>query len=255
MKSIWTGAIGFGLVNIPVKLYSASQESTLDLDMLDKKDHARIKFQRINEISGKVVAWKDIVKGYKMSGNYILLDEKDFAQANPEKSKIIDIEAFVDTQEVDSIYFETPYYLEPDKAGEKAYRLLHDALEKTNKAGLGSFVLRSKEHLCLIKPYNNFLLLNRLRFAEEIRGISELKSPSKTKPKDAEMKMAMTLIDHLTKSFNIDKFKDTYSAELMKHIKAKAKGHKVKSPSPMKVTHPKTNDLMALLKSSIKKAS
>jgi DNA end-binding protein Ku len=120
---------------------------------------------------------------------------------------------------------------------------------------LGSFVLRNKEHLCLIKPYHDILLLNRLRFAEEIRDTAELKGPAKTKPKVAEMKMAMTLIDHLTKSFNIDKFKDTYSAELMKHIKAKAKGQKVKVSSPMKVTHRKTNDLMTLLKSSIKKAS
>jgi DNA end-binding protein Ku len=195
------------------------------------------------------------VKGYKVSGDYVLLDEKDFAQASPEKSKIINIESFVEMQEVDSIYFETPYYLEPDKAGEKAYKLLHDALEKSNKAGLGSFVLRNREQLCLIRPYDNILLLNRLRFAEEIRDTSELKSPSKAKPNASEMKMAMTLIDHLTKSFNIDKFKDTYSAELMKHIKAKAHGHKVKASSPMKVTHRKTNDLMTLLKSSIKKAS
>ncbi|HTE30720.1 MAG TPA: Ku protein [Chryseolinea sp.] len=254
MRAIWNGAIGFGLVNIPVKLYSASQESTLDLDMLDKKDHARIKYQRINEDSGKVVAWKDIVKAYKVSGDYVVLDEKDFAQANPEKSKTINIDSFVDEKEVDSIYFETPYYLAPDKSGEKPYRLLHDALEKSGKAGLGSFVLRSKEHLCLIKPYNKILVLNRLRFAEEIRETTELKSPAKGKPSASEMKMAMTLIDQLTSDFNIKKFKDTYSSELMKLIRAKAKGHKFKAPA-LKVTHRKTNDLMALLKSSIKKAS
>jgi DNA end-binding protein Ku len=254
MRAIWSGAIGFGLVNIPVKLYSASQESTLDLDMLDKKDHARIKFQRINEDSGEVVEWKNIVKAYKMSGDYVVLDDKDFAQANPEKSKIIQIDAFVEEAEVDSIYFETPYYLEPDKSGEKAYRLLHDALKKSGKAGVGSFVLRSKEHLCLIKPYKNIMLLNRIRFEEEIRDVKELKAPAKAKPTAAEMKMAMNLIDHLTSDFDISKFKDTYTAELMKVIKAKAKGHKVRKTS-LKVTHRKTNDIMALLKSSIKKAS
>ena len=255
MRSIWSGAIGFGLVNIPVKLYSATQESTLDLDMLDKKDHSRIKFQRINEQSGKVVEWKNIVKAHKVSGDYVVLDEKDFEKANPEKSKIISINAFVEETEVDSIYFETPYYLEPDKSGQKAYLLLHEALKKSSKAGLGSFVLRNKEHLCLVKPYGDLLLLNRIRFAEEIRGTSELAVPKKGKPTVSEMKMALTLIDHLTTKFNIEKFKDTYSAELMRLIKAKAKGHTFRPTSPLKVTHRKTDDLMALLKSSIKKAS
>lgn len=254
MRSIWTGAIGFGLVNIPVKLFSASQESTLDLDMLDKKDHSRIKFQRINEQSGKVVEWKNIAKAYKLNGEYVVLDEADFVQASPEKTKIIDINAFIAENEVDSIYFETPYYLEPDKSGEKPYHLLREALEESGKAGLGSFVLRNKEHLCLIKPYQGILVLNKIRFAEEIRDASEVSVPKKGKPKTAEVKMALSLIDQLTTKFNIEKFKDTYSAELMKVIKAKAKGHKVKRPV-LKVTHRKTNDLMAQLKASLKKAS
>ena len=254
MRAIWTGAIGFGLVNIPVKLYSASQESTLDLDMLDKKDHSRIKFQRINEQSGKIVEWKNIAKAYKLNGDYVVLDEEDFVHASPEKSKIININAFIAEKEVDSIYFETPYFLEPDKSGDKPYRLLHDALEKSGKAGLGSFVLRNKEHLCLIKPYEGILVLNKIRFAEEIRDASEVSIPKKGKPTAAEIKMALSLIDQLTTKFNIDKFKDTYSAELMKLIKAKSKGHKVKQPT-MKVTHRKTTDLMSQLKASLKKAS
>jgi DNA end-binding protein Ku len=254
MRAIWTGAIGFGLVNIPVKLYSASQDSNLDLDMLDKKDHSKIRFQRVNESTGKEVPWKNIVIAYKVQGDYVVLDEKDFADASPEKSKVINITSFVDVNEVDSIYFETPYYLAPDKAGEKPYLLLHDALEKSGKAGLGSFVLRSKEHLCLIKPHEDILILNRIRFAEEIRSPSELSVPKKGKPTAAEMKMALTLIDQLTEPFNIEKFKDTYSAELMKLIKAKAKGRKIERPA-MKVTHRKTDDLMAQLKASLKKAS
>jgi DNA end-binding protein Ku len=189
-----------------------------------------------------------------VQGDYVVLDEKDFADASPEKSKVINITSFVDVNEVDSIYFETPYYLAPDKAGEKPYLLLHDALEKSGKAGLGSFVLRSKEHLCLIKPHEDILILNRIRFAEEIRSPSELSVPKKGKPTAAEMKMALTLIDQLTEPFNIEKFKDTYSAELMKLIKAKAKGRKIERPA-MKVTHRKTDDLMAQLKASLKKAS
>lgn len=254
MKSIWAGAIGFGLVNIPVKLYSASQESTLDLDMLDKKDHSAIKFQRINEKTGSVVEWKNIVKAYKLKGDYVVLDDKDFQMASPEKTKIIQISSFVEEKDVDSIYFETPYFLEPDKAGEKAYQLLLSALIKSGKAGLGSFVLRNKEHLCLIKPYDDVLLLNKIRFAEEIRDPSTLKVPKKSKASAAEIKMALSLIDQLTTSFDVGEFKDTYTSELMKLIKAKAKGKKVPQPA-LKVTHRKSNDLMAQLKASLKKAS
>ncbi len=254
MKAIWTGSIGFGLVNIPVKLYSASVDSTLDLDMLDKNDHSHIKFQRINEQSGKVVEWKNIVKAYNFDGDYVILDDDDFTKASPEKSKLIAIDAFITEQDVDSIYFETPYFLEPDKSGEKAYSLLHDALEKSGKAGLGSFVLRSRENLCLIKPFKGVLVLNKIRFSEEIRNMSELTTPKKVKPKPEEMKMALSLIDQLTTDFSIEKYKDTYSMELMKLIKLKAKGKTVKHPQ-LKVTHRKTTDLMAQLKASLKKAS
>ena len=254
MKAIWTGAIGFGLVNIPVKLYSASTESTLDLDMLDKKDHSHIKFQRINEQSGKVVEWKNIVKAYNLNGNYVMLDDQDFAKASPEKSKLIAIDDFIAIKDIDSIYFETPYFLEPAKTGEKAYFLLHDALEKSGKAGLGSFVLRNRENLCLIKPYNGIMILNKIRFAEEIRDISELTLPKKIKPKPEEMKMALSLIDQLTTKFSIEKYKDTYSSSLMKLIKMKAKGAVIKQPE-LKVTHRKTIDLMSHLKASLKKAS
>ncbi len=254
MKAIWTGAIGFGLVNIPVKLFSASADSNLDLDMLDKKDHSHIKFQRINEQSGKVVEWKNIVKAYDLNGSYVILDDEDFAKASPEKSKMIDINAFIAEKDIDSIYFETPYFLKPDKSGEKAYFLLLEALDKSGKAGLGSFVLRNRENLCVIKPYNGILLLNKIRFAEEIRDMSELTTTKKIKPKPEELKMALSLIDQLTTKFSIEKFKDTYSADLMKLIKLKAKGKTVKQPE-LKVTHRKTTDLMEQLKASLKKAS
>jgi len=254
MRSIWKGAIGFGLVNIPVRLYSASQSSDLDLDMLDKKDLAHIRFHRVNEDTGKEVAWKDIVKAYKYNGDYVVLDEKDFAKASPEKTKIINIDHFIAAEEVDSLYFETPYYLEPEASGTKAYQLLHEALEKSGKAGVGSFVLRSKEHLCVLKPYENVILLNKIRFAEEIRDPHDIKVPKATKVKANELKMALSLIDQLTTKFKIDSFKDTYADELMKLIKAKATGKPLKR-APMKVTHRKTNDLMSMLKASIKKAS
>src|SRR5580700_6087701 len=135
MRAIWTGTIGFGLVNIPVRLFSAVQSSDLDLDMLDKKDHSRIRFQRINEKTGKEVKWENIVKGYDYEGKYIVLSDEDLEKASPEKTKIIQIESFVNEKEIDSIFFETPYFLEPQKSGERAYVLLRDALKKSGKVG------------------------------------------------------------------------------------------------------------------------
>jgi DNA end-binding protein Ku len=254
MRAIWTGAIGFGLVNIPVKLYSATEQSDLNLDMLDKKDHAHIKFKRVNENTGREIAWNNIVKGYKYQGDYVVLDDKDFELASPKKSKLIEITDFILEEEVDSVYYEMPYFLEPQKSGTKAYALLREALKKSGKAGIGSFVLRNKEHLCILRPYEkNAIVLNRLRFQEEVRDPADLSLP-KEKPKPNEMKMALSLIDQLTGRFDIKKFKDTYTAELLKLIKAKAKGKSVK-PSPLKVTHRKTDDLMSQLKASLKKAS
>jgi DNA end-binding protein Ku len=250
MRAIWTGAIGFGLVNIPVKLYSAVQNSDLDLDMLDKKDHSNIRFHRVNEATGKEVAWANIVKGYKVNGEYVILEDKDFEKASPKKSKTIEISDFVLESEIDSMYYETPYYLEPEKSGARAYSLLHEALVQSEKAAVGSFVLRSKEHLCILKPRGKAIVLNRIRFAEEIRDTDELTLPS-TKPKPAELKMALSLIDQLTGPFKITKFKDTYTAELRKLIKAKASGKKTSYPK-LKVTHRKSSDLMSQLKASLK---
>lgn len=252
MKSLWTGAIGFGLVNIPVKMYSAVQASELDLDMLDKKDHAGIKFKRVNANTGKEIAWENIVKGYKLDDKYVILDDKDFENASPEKTKIIEIKEFVNVKDVDSIYFEMPYYLEPDKSGVKAYHLLKSALKKTGKVGIGSFVLRSKESLCLIKPMDNLLMVNRIRFHEEIRKPAELKIPTAT-PSPAEVKMAISLINQLTGDFDISKYKDSYTALLMKAIKAKAKGGKKVATPTLKVAHSASKDLMEQLKASLNK--
>ena len=251
MRSIWTGAIGFGLVNIPIKMYSAVQGSELDLDMLDKKDHANIKFKRVNEHTGKEVAWENIVKGYKLDNRYIVLNDEDFARASPEKTKIIEIAEFVEESEIDSIYYETPYYLEPEKSGSKAYALLRDALHKTGKVGFGSFVLRNKEGLCLIKPMEDILVLCRIRWAQEIRPTDEITVPAGS-PKPAELKMAVELINQLSGPFDISKYKDTYTDALMKLIKAKAKGKKPAAPA-LRVVHKQDKDLLSQLKASLGK--
>jgi DNA end-binding protein Ku len=258
MKAIWTGSIGFGLVNIPIKIFSAVNEHEIDLDMLDKKDHSKIRYQRINEQSGKEVAWENIVKGYDYKGKYVIINDSDFEKLSPEKNKTITINEFVDEDKIESIFFETPYFLEPQKSGLRAYNLFHEALKKTGKVGIGTYVLRNKESLGIIKPYNGALLLNKIRFAHEVRSIKDLNIPSKTDIKPGELKMAISLINQLATPFNIAKYKDTYSDELMKLILAKAKGKKLEVPH-LRVVHNKEKDLMSQLKASLtvkkKKAS
>lgn len=255
MRSIWKGAINFGLVNIPVKLYSATQQSSLDLDMVDSRDMGRIRFQRVNENTGKEVKWENITKAYDLKGNYVVLEKEDFEEAAPEKSKVIEIEHFIDVSEIDTIYFENSYYVEPEKGGQKAYALLREALAKSGKAGIAQFVLRTAETLTMIKPMGNMLVLSKLRFAEEIRSTSEFDLPAKTAIKPAELKMALTLIDQYTQKFNIKKYKDEYTAALLKVIKRKASGKKSKVRK-LKIVHSKKEDLMSQLKASLsKKAS
>jgi DNA end-binding protein Ku len=257
MRSIWSGTIGFGLVNIPVKLFSAVQQSDLDLDMLDKKDQAKIRFKRVNEKTGKEVEYENIVKAYDLDGQYVVLTDEDFKKASPEKTKMIEIVQFAKEEEVDSMYYETPYYIEPQKAGVKAYGLLRDALKKSGKAGIATFVMRTKESLALLKTSGKVLILQKIRYEEEIRKTDDLAIPD-TASSPAELKMALSLIDQLTGEFDISKYKDTYSEELMKLIQAKAKGKKLPEPT-MRVVHSKSGDLMAQLKASLetkkKKAS
>jgi DNA end-binding protein Ku len=251
MRAIWSGAIGFGLVNIPVKMYSATQESTLDLDMLDKHDNANIRYSRVNEKTGEEVAWGDIVKGYKINNKYVVLTDEDFEQAAPKKSQVIEIEEFVAENEIESPFYEAPYYLGPDKGGDKPYALLREALAETEKVAIGTYVMRGKEHLCMLKSEGDAILLVRLRFAEEIRDTAELDLPGRVAIKPNELKIAKALIDQLTpKKFSIKRYKDTYDSQLLKLIKAKAKGKHTPEPK-FKVVKSTTKDLMAQLKASL----
>lgn len=250
MRSIWTGSISFGLINIPVKLFSAVQESTLDMDMLDKNDHSNIKFKRVNETTGKEVTYANIVKGYKIDDKYVILEDEDFEAADAEKTKTIEILSFAREKEIDSIYYEQPYYLEPDKGAMKAYSLLRDALEASGTVGVTSFVLRNKEGLAILKPYKNVIVLNRIRFQQEIRDTSELKLPPVSKTKVKEMDMANKLVEQLTEKFDISSYKDEYTDKLLKIIKDKAKGKKLPAPK-LKVVHKQNDDLMSMLKASL----
>jgi DNA end-binding protein Ku len=252
MRSIWRGSIGFGLVNIPVKLYSATQTSTLDLDMVDKKDMGKIHFKRVNENTGKEVKWEDIGKAYLVGERYVMLEDEDFEKAAPIKSKIIEVNHFVDEKEIDTIFYESSYYIEPEKSGAKAYALLREALAKSGKVGIAQFVLRTKEILSVMKPKGDVLVLSKIRFAEEIRSTKEMSIPSKSIVKPAELKMALSIINQYSGKFNIEKFKDEYSASLLKLIKAKGKGKKIPTPK-MKLVHRKSDDLMTQLKASLTK--
>lgn len=250
MRPIWKGSISFGLINIPVKLFTAVQESSLDFDMLDRKSHANIKYRRVNEKTGKEIPFENIVKGFKLPAGYVILEPEDFEAADAIKTKMIEIVNFVEEKQIESIYYEQPYYLEPEKGATKAYALLRDALAMSGKVGVTTFVLRNREGLAILKPSKNVIILNRIRFSEEIRDTSELTLPPISKSKTKELDMAKKLVDQLTEKFDISKYKDTYSAKLMKRIKDKSKGKKI-APTKMKVVHKQSDDLMDMLKASL----
>jgi len=251
MRSIWNGSISFGLVSIPVKLYSGSEDRRIDLDMLDKNDHARIRYKRVNENTGKEVEWKDIVKGFKKEDGYVVLEKDDFDQANMKKTKTIDIEEFIDEDEVADVLFKKPYFLEPQKEGGKSYNLLLKALKKTGKLGVATFVMRQKEHLSLVGIYKDALVLHVIRFEDEIRDPTELKI-TKTRVKAKEVDMAVSLIEQYTSNFDFKKYKDVYNDQLMKIIESKATGKKPEVENYEAKPTP-ADDLMAKLKASLER--
>lgn len=257
-RAIWTGAISFGLVYIPVQLHSASHTSSLDLDLLDKRDFAPVGYQRINKRTGKVVEWADIVKGYQYEkGKYVALSEEDFRQANVKATQTIDIQQFVEQASIPPEYFETPYFLAPGKGGAKVYALLREALKKSKKAAVATFVMRGRQHLAMVHPNGNTLVLNTLRFEEEIRSADDLDLPGKDSgvtPK--ELAMAERLIDDMTGEWNPSAFKDTYSRDLLARVKEKIKNREAHKLTPAEKTRePRESaqviDLMEVLKKSL----
>lgn len=257
MRSVWNGSISFGLVSIPIKMYSATEKRALELDMLDRHDNERIRYKRVNEKTGKEVEWKDIVKGYKKDDGYVVLEKEDFENANVKKSKTIDIEEFVEETDVADVLFKKPYYLEPQKEGGKSYNLLRDALKKTGKLGVATFVMRQKENLSLVGVYKNVIVLHVIRFNDEIRNPKDIKIP-KTKNSAKEISMAESLIENYTEKFDFKKYKDVYNSQLLKIIESKTTGKVIKTEK-VDVEPTAAKDLMAKLKASLeqkkKKAS
>jgi len=256
-RGLWKGAISFGLVNVPVELHSAKKKSAeLDMTMLDKRDLAPVGYKRVNKATGKEVAWGDVVKGYEYKDDkYVVLSDEDFRRANPEAAKTVDILAFVELSEIQPQYFDTPYYLKPEKRGEKAYALLRDTLDKAGKAGIASVVIRTKQYLAALVAQDELLVLNTLRYADELKDPAELEIP-KAKVTAKELDMAMRLVEDMADEWHPDKYKDTYKDDLLKRIKEKVKAgetEEITEPEkePRKEKSADVIDLMSLLRKSV----
>ena len=261
---IWKGAITFGLVHIPVTLKAGARENRLDFDWLDRRDMAPIGYTRINKGTGKPVEWKDIVKGYQYEkGEYVLMSDEDFRRANPEATQTVEILSFVDAASIPPYYFETPYYLEPEKRGKKPYALLREALKRSGRAGLARFVVHTKQHLAALLVSDNALLLNTIRFADEIAPLDDLDLPdvgTKAEGMSArEIESATRLIDDMSEDWDPARYRDSYKDDLMARIEEKiaaGETHLLTEPDESPKTGAKREsaqiiDLVSLLKQSI----
>ena len=258
MRPLWKGAISFGLVNIPVGLYSAlSRQATVDLDLLRDSDHSRIRYKKVAEADGKEVPKEHIVKGFEYEKDqYVVLTNEDFQRVQLKSNQTVDIREFVKAEEIEPRFYEAPYFLAPEKNGVKAYVLLRTALEKSGLAGVAKVVIRPpREHLALLRPLEGVLLLETMHFADELRDPAEL-HPAKTDIGEKELKMALSLVETMTGKWEAEKYHDEYRESLMKIIeqKVKAGGRKMPSARPEQ-THPpgKVIDLVALLQESLGK--
>lgn len=255
MRPVWKGAISFGLVNIPVNLYSAEDPSDLKLKMLDSNDHAGIKYQRVNADTGKEVDWNDIVKAYEFEdGSYVIVEDADYEKADPKASKTLDIEHFVPIADIDPKYMEKPYYLAPTKGGEKPYVLLREAMEQAGMAAIGRVTLRTKQSISMILPQDNALVMIRMRYFEEVRKTDDLSIPEDAKLSDKEIKMAVSLIDQLAQEWDPEEFKDEYSSALLERLEAKARlkgDEKLEDEEEEDVEESNVVDIMELLKKSV----
>src|SRR4051812_17431891 len=213
-RVLWKGAISFGLVHIPVSLYPATQSERLSFDMIDKRDFSPIGYRKVNKRTGEDVSSENIVKGYEYDkGEYVVVTNEDFKQANVEATQTVDIVAFVDAAAVAPYYFDTPYYLEPGKRGEKGYTLLREVLRRTGKIGIATVVIRSRQHLAALIPLERMLLMNTLRFANEIRSMSELNLPGAGRNglNEKEIAMGTRLVEDMSENWKPEQYKDTYT--------------------------------------------
>ncbi len=255
-RAIWSGSISFGLLNVPVKLYSAVSKQNISFRELREGDGSRVRHKRVAEADGKEVPYEKIVKGYEFAPDqYVTLTRDELAELEPQRTRAIEIQDFVDLDDIDPIYFEQPYYLGPDKGAEKAYALLVQAMKDSRKVAVARFVLRNKEHLAAIRPMGEVLTMATMRFHDEVVSPKDLDGEVfEEKPKKVdkrEVEMAKQLIDSLSTSFNADKYRDEYREELLDLLERKAEGKEVVSAPSEEPEPTKAPDLMAALEESL----
>lgn len=258
MRSLWKGSISFGLVNIPVSLYPATRQEELSFRLLRSPDLSPVNYKRVAQVDGKEVPWDKIVKGYEYEkGKYVVLKDDDFRRVDIEATQTVDILDFVQLDEVNPMYFQKPYFLVPEKGGAPAYRLLHDVLSQTKKAGIAKVVIRTRQHLAAVKVQEKALVLEIMHFADELVDVNELNVPDSTKAtKGREVEMAKTLVEQMTKPWDPARYTDEYSEALMDLIKDKiAHGGQTTAAAPKAKKATNVIDLAAVLKESLAQTS
>ena len=261
-RTLWKGAISFGLVHIPVGLYSAEKRNSFDLTMLDRRSMKPVGFKRYNKETGEDVSWDDIVKGYEYEkGQYVVLTDEDFKRANVEATQTVDIQCFVKEDEIGSMYFETPYYLAPDKRGHKGYALLRETLKQTGRIAIANVVIRTRQYVAALLPYQDVIVMNTLRYQSELRDADDLEVPSSNlkavgvNPREVEM--ARRLVEGMSAGWKPGEYHDTYHEDLLALIEKRVKAGQtemITEPSPEEEERPRKGeviDLMALLKKSV----
>lgn len=266
-RTLWKGAISFGLVHIPVGLYSGAKRNRFDLTMLDRRDMKPVGFKRYNKETGAEVPWDQIVKGYEYEdGRYVVLMDEDFRRANVEATQTIDIVRFVEEKEIAPMYYDTPYYLAPDRRGEKGYALLRETLRQTHKVGVANVVIRTRQYVAALIPLGQMLILNTLRYADEVRTADDLEVPPKqiravgVTPREAQM--AVKLVEEMTGKWDPDDYHDTYHEDLLALIDKRIKAGQTENVSHADALESEERpgrgevvDLMVLLKRSLRKKS
>lgn len=256
-RAIWSGSVGFGLVSIPVKLYNAVSRKNVSFNQIDSRTGARIRYRKVSDADGSEVPAEAIVKGYQLSsGDYVLVGDDELATLDPEASRTIDIEQFVDLAEINPVFYDAAYYLAPDKAARKPYALLVRAMEERNRVAIARFVMRSKQYLCALRSDEGVLVLSTMVYADEVNDpaeLGELEGVDEVTISDREMRMARQLVDSLTEDFEPAKFEDTYRMRVLDLIERKAAGEELVAP-PTPAAEEKLVDLMAALEESVREA-
>ena len=251
-RAMWKGSLAFGLVNIPIELYSATRDHRPKFRLLHAKDESPVRYERVCQTEGKPVAWEDLVKGYEYEkGHFVVLTKEDFKTAALEKTKTIDILDFVDPKEIDERYFETPYYLQPAKGADRSYALLREAIRDSNKLGIAKIILRDTQHLAAVEAIGDALVLTVMRFADELADLDDFRFPRVESIRPPELKMAKQLIDNLSAEWQPDKYTDEYRDNLVKVIQGKVKGRQPKLKGRETAQSAEVVDLMSRLRASL----